>query len=139
VAIFYDAILHGHYTCFLRADTQMDMMYMPDALRAIVGLMEADPKRLRHRNAFNITAMQFTPAELAAEIRRRMPSFEIEYKVDPVRQAIADSWPRSMDDGAAREEWGWRPTFELAGMIDDMLEKLSLKLLAHRAIKPGGS
>jgi nucleoside-diphosphate-sugar epimerase len=134
VAIFYEAILHGHYTCFLRADTQLDMMYMPDALRAIVGLMEADPSRLRHRNAFNITAMQFTPAELAAEIRQRMPSFEIEYKVDPVRQAIADSWPRSMDDGAAREEWGWQPTYELAGMIDDMLEKLSQRLLAHRAV-----
>jgi nucleoside-diphosphate-sugar epimerase len=133
VAIFYEAILHGHYTCFLREDTRLDMMYMPDALRAIVGLMEADPQRLRHRNAFNITAMQFTPAELAAEIRRRMPRFEIEYKVDPVRQAIADSWPRSMDDSAAREEWDWRPTFELAAMIDDMLDKLSKKLLAHRA------
>jgi nucleoside-diphosphate-sugar epimerase len=147
VAIFYEAILHGHYTCFLSEDTRLDMMYMPDALRAIVGLMEADPKRLRHRNAFNITAMQFTPAELAAQIRRRMPSFEIEYKVDPVRQAIADSWPRSMDDSAAREEWGWRPTFELDGMIDDMLEKLGGKLLAHRGAatraaadqRPGGS
>lgn len=139
VAIFYEAILHGHYTCFLRADTQLDMMYMPDALRAIVGLMEADPQRLRHRNAFNITAMQFTPAQLAAEIRRRMPHFEIEYKVDPVRQAIADSWPRRMDDGAARAEWDWRPTFELPAMIDDMLEKLSKKLLAHRTVRTEGA
>ncbi len=132
VAIFYEAILHGHYTCFLREDTQLDMMYMPDALRAIVGLMEADPKRLVHRNAFNITALQFTPAQLAAEIRRRMPAFEIEYKVDPVRQAIADSWPRRMDDSAARAEWDWRPTFGLSDLIDDMLEKLRGKLLAHR-------
>jgi nucleoside-diphosphate-sugar epimerase len=133
VAIFYEAILHGHYTCFLRADTQLDMMYMPDALRAIVGVMEADPKRLLHRNAFNITALQFTPAQLAAEIQKRMPSFEIEYKVDPVRQAIADSWPRRMDDSAARAEWDWRPTFELPDLIDDMLDKLRAKLLAHRA------
>jgi nucleoside-diphosphate-sugar epimerase len=132
VAIFYEAILHGHYTCFLRADTQMDMMYMPDALSAIVGLMEADPKRLKHRNAFNITAIQLTPAQLAAEIKKRLPSFEIEYKVDAVRQAIADSWPRRMDDSAAREEWGWEPRFGLAHVIDDMLEKLRGKLLAHR-------
>jgi len=132
VAIFYEAILHGHYTCFLRADTQMDMMYMPDALRAILGLMEADPKRLQHRNAFNITAMQLTPAELAAAIRQRLPGFEIEYKVDPGRQAIADSWPRCMDDTAARREWGWEPQYTLPYVIDDMLDKLRRKLLAHR-------
>jgi nucleoside-diphosphate-sugar epimerase len=132
VAIFYEAILHGHYTCFLRPDTQLDMMYMPDAQRAIVGLMQADPQRLRHRNAFNITAMQLTPARLAAEIAQHLPDFEVEYKVDPVRQAIADSWPRSMDDGAAREEWGWQPTYGLADMTLDMLDKLRTKLLAHR-------
>jgi len=137
VAIFYEAILHGHYTCFLRPDSQLDMMYMPDALRAIVGLMEADPKRLRHRNAFNVTAMQLTPAQLAAEIAKHLPGFEIEYKVDPVRQAIADSWPRSMDDRAAREEWDWQPTFGLPDMASDMLAKLRHKLLAHRAADPG--
>jgi nucleoside-diphosphate-sugar epimerase len=132
VAIFYEAILHGHYTCFLRPDTQLDMMYMPDAQRAIVGLMEADPRQLRHRNAFNITAMQLTPSRLAAEIAQHLPNFQVEYKVDPVRQAIADSWPRSMDDGAAREEWGWQPTYGLADMTLDMLDKLRTKLLAHR-------
>jgi nucleoside-diphosphate-sugar epimerase len=137
VAIFYEAILHGHYTCFLHPDTQLDMMYMPDAQRAIVGLMEADPRRLRHRNAFNITAMQLTPARLAAEIARHLPDFQVEYKVDPVRQAIADSWPRSMDDGAAREEWGWQPTYGLPDMTLDMLDKLRAKLLAHRRA-PGG-
>jgi nucleoside-diphosphate-sugar epimerase len=140
VAIFYEAILHGHYTCFLRPDTQLDMMYMPDAQRAIVGLMEADPKRLRHRNAFNITAMQLTPELLAAEIRKHLPGFEIEYKVDTVRQAIADSWPHSMDDSAAREEWGWQPTFSLPDMTLDMLDKLTAKLLAHRtAPAPAGA
>jgi nucleoside-diphosphate-sugar epimerase len=132
VAIFYEAILHGRYTCYVRADTQLDMMYMPDALRAIVGLMEADPKRLRHRNAFNVTAMQFTPERVAAAIRERLPGFEIEYKVDPARQAIADSWPRSMDDQAAREEWDWAPTYGLDATVDDMLEKLRHKLLGHR-------
>jgi nucleoside-diphosphate-sugar epimerase len=133
VAIFYDAILHGRYTCFLRPDTQLDMMYMPDALRAIVGVMEAEPARLRHRNAFNITAMQFTPARLAEAIRTHLPDFRIDYDVDPVRQAIADSWPHSMDDGAAREEWGWQPTYGLPDMTRDMLDKLRPRLLAHRA------
>jgi nucleoside-diphosphate-sugar epimerase len=139
VAIFYEAILHGHYTCFLRPDTQLDMMYMPDAQRAIFGLMEADPKRLRHRNAFNITAMQLTPELLTAEIRKHLPGFEIEYKVDPVRQAIADSWPHSMDDSAAREEWGWQPTYRLPEMTLDMLQKLRGKLLAHRAAAAAAS
>jgi nucleoside-diphosphate-sugar epimerase len=132
VAIFYEAILHGHYSCFLSPDTKLDMMYMPDAQRAIVGLMEADPKKLLHRNAFNITAMQVTPAQLADEIRKHLPDFRIDYKVDSVRQAIADSWPHSMDDRAAREEWGWHPTYDLPSMTVDMLEKLRTKLLAHR-------
>ena len=134
VAIFYDAILHGRYTCFLRPDTQLDMMYMPDALRAILGVMEAEPARLRHRNAFNITAMHFTPAQLAAAIRVHLPDFQVDYNVDPVRQAIADSWPHSMDDSAAREEWGWQPTYGLADMTLDMLDKLRAKLLAHRRV-----
>ena len=132
VAIFYEALLHGHYTCFLRPDTKLDMMYMPDAKRAIVDLMAADPLRLKHRNAFNITAMQFNPEDLASEIRKHLPDFRIDYKVDPVRQAIADSWPHSMDDQAAREEWGWYPTFDLPSMTVDMLNKLRPRLLAHR-------
>jgi len=124
VDIFYQAIKKRHYSCYLRPDSRLDMMYMPDALKAIVQLMEADPSRLRHRNAFNVTAMSFTPEELAAAIRRRLPDFVIEYQVDPVRQAIADSWPRSLDDSAARREWGWEPSWSMDAMIDDMLAVL---------------
>jgi nucleoside-diphosphate-sugar epimerase len=104
------------------------MMYMPDALRGIVELMEAEPGRLVHRNAFNVTAMSLTPEILAAEIRRHLSGFTIDYQVDPVRQAIADSWPNSLDDSAARAEWGWSPTYDLASMTADMLEKLRARL-----------
>ena len=128
VDIFYQAVRSRRYTCFLRPDTRLDMMYMPDALRAMIELMDAEPKRLEHRNAFNITAMSFTPEELAAEIRRHMPEFVIDYDVDPVRQGIADSWPRSLDDSAARHEWGWKPEYDLAAMTTDMLEKLRDRL-----------
>lgn len=128
VEIFYEAIRHGRYTCFLRADTCLDMMYMPDALDAAIGVMEADPDRLVHRNAFNVTAMNFTPATLAAEIRKYLPGFEIDYDVDPVRQAIADSWPDSLDDQAARVEWDWDPTYDLESMTKEMLEKLGARL-----------
>jgi len=128
VAIFYDALRHARYECFLRADTRMDMMYMPDAVRAVLELMDADPAQLVHRNAFNVTACTFTPDELAAEIRKHLPSFEIRYEIDPVRQAIADSWPQSLDDSAARSEWGWRAEYDLAAMTADMLAKLRLKL-----------
>jgi len=130
VHIFHDALEHGHYTCFLRADTQLDMMYMPDAIRASIEVMEADPARLRHRNAFNVTAMQFTPAVLAAEIVKHSAGFRIEYDVDPVRQRIADSWPRRLDDSAAREEWGWQPQYDLATMTADMLQQLREKAAA---------
>lgn len=128
VDIFYAALKSKHYDCFLRADTQLDMMYMPDALDAAVKLMEADSSRLTHRNAFNVTAMSFTPAQLAAAIRKHIPDFSITYRVDPVRQAIADSWPKHMDDSAARREWGWQPRFDLAAMVADMLEQIALKL-----------
>jgi nucleoside-diphosphate-sugar epimerase len=137
VEIFYEAILHRRYTCFLRADTELDMMYMPDALTAIISLMEASPERLKHRNAFNVSAMHFTPAQLAAEIATLQPGFQIEYKVDPVRQEIADSWPHSMDDTAARDEWGFRPIYDLHDMTRDMIRQLTPKLLAHRAGTPG--
>jgi nucleoside-diphosphate-sugar epimerase len=130
VEIFYAAVRHRRYTCFLAPDTRLDMMYMPDALRATVELMEADPARLRHRNAFNVTGMNFTPEVLAAEIRRHVPEFRIAYEVDPMRQAIANSWPSSIDDSAAREEWGWRPEHDLAAMTQDMLGKLRTKLKA---------
>jgi nucleoside-diphosphate-sugar epimerase len=124
VEIFYEAIKHKKYTCYLREDTSLDMMYMPDAIRAMIELMEADGDKLIHRNAFNITAMNFTPAELADEIRKHIPEFLIEYRVDPVRQAIADSWPNSIDDSAARREWGWQPQYDLKAMTADMLDKL---------------
>jgi nucleoside-diphosphate-sugar epimerase len=125
VHIFHAALKDGHYDCFLKPDTRLDMMYMPDAVRAAIELMEADGGRLVHRNGFNVTAMSFAPQDIAAEIRKHIPGFTIRYTVDPVRQAIAESWPRHMDDSAARMEWGWRPEFDLPAMVSDMLEKLS--------------
>lgn len=128
VEIFYEAIRHKHYTCFLKPDTRLDMMFMPDAVKATIDVMEADVERLVHRNAFNVTAMNFTPEELAAEIRKHIPDFVLDYRIDPVRQAIADSWPRSLDDGAARQEWGWQPQFDLSAMVNEMLVNLEIKL-----------
>ncbi len=130
VDIYYHAVREGRYTCFLAADAQLDMMYMPDALRAAMEVMEADPERLVHRNAFNITAMQLAPAGLAEVIVRHVPGFEIEYDVDPVRQAIAASWPRRIDDSCAREEWGWAPEYDVERMTEDMLTNLRVKLEA---------
>jgi nucleoside-diphosphate-sugar epimerase len=132
VEIFYQAIRYAHYTCFLRADSCLDMMYMPDAIRAIIELMEADSGRLTHRNAFNLSAMHFTPERLAEEIRRHLPDFAIDYEVDPVRQAIADSWPAWVDDRAAREEWGWRPRYDIENTTREMLERLKEKLRPAR-------
>jgi nucleoside-diphosphate-sugar epimerase len=126
VDIFYAAIKTQHYDCFLRADTQLDMMYMPDAIDAAHDLMAADSKQLLHRNAFNVTAMSLTPQQLAAEIQKHIPGFTISYNVDPLRQAIADSWPRHMNDCAARAEWGWQAQFDLPAMVKDMLEKITL-------------
>ena len=128
VEIFYEAVRHQRYTCFLESDTRLDMMYMPDAVKAIIELMEADPDKLRHRNSFNIAAMNFTPEELTQAIRRHIPGFAVDYQVDPLRQAIAGSWPNSIDDSAAREEWGWAPDYDLESMTADMLEKLAAKL-----------
>jgi len=124
VEIFYEAIKKRRYTCFLKEGTSLDMMYMPDAIKASVGVMEADPERLKHRNSFNVTAMHFTPEMLAAEIKKHLPDFTMDYRVDPMRQRIADSWPNYMDDGAAREEWDWRPDFDLAAMTADMIAVL---------------
>ncbi|MGH8657743.1 MAG: NAD-dependent epimerase/dehydratase family protein [Gammaproteobacteria bacterium] len=128
VEIFYQALRYRRYTCFLRPDTRLDMMYMRDTLRAIIELMEADPSRLIHRNAFNITAMSITPAELAEAIRAHIPQLVVDYEVDPIRQAIADSWPRSVDDSAARAQWGWAPAFGLAAMTKDMLDRLGERM-----------
>jgi nucleoside-diphosphate-sugar epimerase len=127
VEIFYHAIRYGRYNCFLKADTRLDMMYMPDATRAMIELMDADAAALSVRNAYNVTAMSFTPQEVAAEITKHIPGFSMAYDVDPVRQAIADSWPRSLDDGAARRDWGWKPSYNLSSMTADMIAKLSAR------------
>ncbi len=132
VEIFHHALRHGRYTCFLRGDTRLDMMYMPDAIRGIIELMEAPAERLAHRNAYNVTAMSITPAELADEIRRHRPGFEIDYEIDPIRQAIADSWPEEIDDRAAREEWGWEPRADLSMMVEDMLARLGARRATWR-------
>lgn len=125
VHIFYAALKEKQYACFLRAGTRLDMMYMPDAIKAAIDLMEAESARLVHRNGYNITAMSFAPEDIAAAIARRIPDFVMRYEIDPVRQAIAESWPRHMDDSAARHEWGWRPDYDLEAMVDDMLDQLS--------------
>ncbi len=129
VEIFYEAIKHKKYTCPLGAGTFLDMMYMPDALKGAVALMEADPAKLKHRNAFNVTAMSFDPEILAAEVKKHIPEFTMDYNVDPVKQGIANSWPNNMDDSAAREEWGWKPEYTLPVMVKDMIDVLSKKLL----------
>jgi len=128
VEIFYEALKNKRYTCFLDKITYLDMMYMPDGLKAAVNLMEADPSRLKHRNAYNVTAESFNPEQLADEIKKYIPDFEINYDVDPMRQAIADSWPKRLDDTAAREDWGWSPDYDLKAMTKDMIEKLKIKL-----------
>ncbi|MFP4456848.1 MAG: L-threonine 3-dehydrogenase [Clostridia bacterium] len=128
VHIFYDAITKGEYTSFIDKGTKMDMMYMPDALDAIIQLSEADENKLIHRNAFNVTAMSFAPEDLEEEIKKHIPSFKMKYDVDRTRQSIADSWPNSLDDSAAKKEWGWNPKYDLELMTKDMIEKLSEKL-----------
>ncbi|MBS4175349.1 L-threonine 3-dehydrogenase [Bacillus sp. FJAT-49736] len=128
VEIYYEAIKSGRYTSYIGEGTKMDMMYMPDALNAIIDLMEADSSKLKHRNAFNITAMSFAPEEIAAEIKKHIPQFEMSYEVDPTRQAIADSWPNSIDPTAAKDEWGFKAEYDLSKMTVDMLDKLKLKL-----------
>jgi len=127
VDIFYYAVKHKPYTCFLKPDSTLPMMYMPDALKGLMMLAEADGKRLRHRGDYNLAAFSFSPAELAAAIKEELPDFKIEYKPD-FRQAIADSWPRSIDDSAAREDWNWKPDYNLKGMVKDMIAVLSKRL-----------
>ena len=128
VQIFYDAIKQGRYTCFLKKGTKLDMMYMPDAIKGAIAIMEADSSKLKHRNAFNVSAMSFAPEDISAEVRKLIPDFTMDYEVDPLRQSIADSWPNSMDDSAAREEWGWQPDYDLPRMCEDMIAKLTPKL-----------
>ncbi|MGO4889088.1 L-threonine 3-dehydrogenase [Anaerobacillus sp. MEB173] len=128
VEIYYEAIKNGKYTSYIGAGTYMDMMYMPDAINAIIELMEADPSKLKHRNSFNVTAMSFEPEQIAASIRKHIPDFKLDYDVDPVRQAIANSWPNSIDPTAAAEEWGFKAEYDLDKMTEDMLMKLKDKL-----------
>ena len=127
VEIYYAAVKGEEFVCPIAAGTFMDMMYMPDALKAAVDLMEADPSKLIHRNAFNIAAMSFDPEILRKKIQEYYPDFRMRYEVDPVRQAIADSWPDKMDDSCARAEWGWAPTFGLDEMTRDMIASLKKK------------
>ncbi|MCJ1908119.1 L-threonine 3-dehydrogenase [Planococcus ruber] len=129
VDIYYKAVEQKSYESFIAKGTYMDMMYMPDALQAIVDLMEADASRLEHRNAFNVTAMSFEPEQIAASIQKHIPDFNMTYRVDPVRQAIADSWPDSIDASAAQKEWGFKAQYDLDAMTADMLEKLKKKFM----------
>ena len=135
VAIYYEAVANKRYTCFVREDTVLPMMYMPDCIKGTIDLMEADFDQLQHHADFNLASMSFSAAELAAEIGKHLPEFECEYRPD-ARQAIADSWPRSLDDSAARQEWGWEPEYDLAAMTEDMLEKLG-KRHAEGRLYPG--
>ncbi len=127
VEIYHDAIKQGSYTSYIAKDTYMDMMYMPDALAAIIDLMEADSVKLKHRNSFNVTAMSFDPEGIAAEIRKHIPEFKLHYNVDPIRQRIADSWPNCIDASAAFEQWGFTAKYKLPDMTIDMLDKLGPK------------
>ncbi|MCH6265465.1 MULTISPECIES: L-threonine 3-dehydrogenase [Neobacillus] len=127
VEIYYEAVKNGRYTSYIDKGTYMDMMYMPDALNAIVDLMEADGSKLKHRNSFNVSAMSFDPEEIAASIRKYIPGFKMNYNVDPTRQKIAESWPNSIDSSAAKEEWGFKFDYDLDKMTKDMLDKLSQK------------
>ena len=128
VAMFYGAIRSNQYECYLKPDTRLPMMYMPDAIKAILDISKADYLSLNHHSDFNVHAMSFTPAELANCIKDINPSFQISYKIDPLRQSIADSWPDSLDDNAARMEWGWKPAFDMRSLVNDMYRNLESKL-----------
>jgi nucleoside-diphosphate-sugar epimerase len=123
VAIFYEAIKNKRYTCFVREDTVLPMMYMPDCIKATMDLMEANPSRIMRHDGYNVAGISFSAGELAAEIKKYIPKFECEYKPD-FRQKIADSWPMSIDDSVAHKEWGWKPRYDLTAMTKEMLEKL---------------
>ena len=128
VDIYYSAVRGEQFTCPIAAGTYMDMMYMPDALNGAVQLMEANPDRLIHRNGFNIASMSFDPNGIYKVIKKYKPDFKMVYEVDPLKQSIADSWPNSIDDVCARQEWDWNPVYDLDSMTRDMLEKLALRL-----------
>jgi len=128
VEIYYEAIKKGSYTSYIAKGTYMDMMYMPDALNAIITLMEADSSKLKHRNSFNVTAMSVEPEDFSKAIRKHIPDFKLDYEVDPIRQSIAESWPNSIDATAAMEEWGFKVEYDLEKMTADMLTKLKKKI-----------
>lgn len=134
VDIYYSAVKGEPFKCPLKPGTFMDMMYMPDALRAAIEIMEADPSRLKHRNSFNIASMSFDPEIIYAKIREYMPEFTMTYELDPLRQAIADSWPDSLDDTCAREEWDWKPEYDLDTMTRDMIKNLRIKFGIEKAV-----
>jgi nucleoside-diphosphate-sugar epimerase len=124
VEIYYKAVEEKKYTCFVRESTRLPMMYMPDCIKATIDLMEADFDKLEHHGDFNVGSMSFSAGELAAAINKHIPEFEVSYEPD-FRQKIADSWPQSLDDSAARREWGWNPSFNLEAMTKDMITKLT--------------
>ncbi|MGD1821991.1 MAG: L-threonine 3-dehydrogenase [Pleomorphochaeta sp.] len=128
IEIFYEAIKNKRYVCPIKKDTYMDMLYMDDAIKAIIDLMRADESKLKHRNAYNITAMSFTPEQIAKEIQKHIPSFKMEYNIDPIKQAIADSWPNKLDDKTAREDWNYNPKFNLEMMVSEMLNQISRRI-----------
>ncbi|PID81249.1 MAG: UDP-glucose 4-epimerase [Clostridiales bacterium] len=128
VHIYYEALKSGRYTSYIGAGTYLDMLYMPDAIKGIIDLMAADGTKLKNRNAYNITAMSIDPEAIAKSIKKQLPHFQLDYDVDPVRQAIAESWPNKLDDSAARAEWQWQPAYDLDKMTEDMLSKLAKKM-----------
>lgn len=132
VDIFYQALEEGKYECFLSENTALPMMYMDDAIRATIELMQAEGDKLTIRTSYNLNALSFTPAELAAEIKKHLPEFEISYNPD-FRQTIADSWPASIDDSIAQRDWGWKYEYDLAKMTEAMLAHLKVKLAAEKA------
>jgi len=130
VEIFYEAIKNKRYTCFVRENTVLPMMYMPDCIKATIDLMKAEPSRIKYHTSYNVAAMSFSAGQLAAEITKHIPDFKCEYKPD-FRQKIADSWPTSIDDSVAHRDWGWNPSYDLAAMTKDMIEKLTKKFAAE--------
>jgi nucleoside-diphosphate-sugar epimerase len=127
VHIFHEAIKSGKYTSFLGPKSTLPMMYMPDAIRATIDLMEAPAEKIKERTSYNLAGMSFDPEQIAAEVKRHIPEFQIGYAPDQ-RQAYADSWPRSIDDSAARKDWGWKPEYDLKAMVDDMMVNLKREL-----------
>jgi nucleoside-diphosphate-sugar epimerase len=127
VHIFHEALKNKAYTCFLKAETGLPMLYMPDAIRATIEIMEAPAEKIKIRSSYNLGGISFTPAELAITIQKHIPDFRIDYKPD-FRQAIADSWPASIDDARAQQDWGWKVEYDLPRMTDDMLKNIAISL-----------